>query len=201
MKIPKPGVDLFLPFFLIVSTSVFGVSGRELLFGPSSIYWAFSLSSYRASKCHIPNNPFFNITLPLPNHMDIFLNCFFDWCWVWGAICRWCDMVLFPYYISMLDPLLKRTKFECGLLDPFLILFSTHCLFFLLHFTVMINLSALNYCFPCAWWQIEDGMPDPVNDPQKAFKKSNQHSAKGVPDIWHKKGTLLDFVLCFLFCV
>jgi hypothetical protein len=40
--------------------------------------------------------------------------------------------------------------------------------------------------------------PNPVNDPQKAFKKSNQHSAKGVPDIWHKKGTLLDFVLCFL---
>ena len=108
------------------------------------------LSSYRASKCHIPNNPFFNITLPLPNHMDghFFFNCFFDWCWV----CEGCDLQMMWYgsfsilYQVCWIPSWRRQIW----MWPFGTHFSSyfhHCLFFLLHFTVMINISALNYCF------------------------------------------------------
>lgn len=121
MKIPKPGVDLFLLFFDRLGFG-FRCLGERVAIRVQFHILDFSLflSSYRASKCHIPNNPFFNITLPLPNHMDghFPLTVFSTGVgFVRGAICR-CDMVLFPYYIKYAESPLEEDKFECGLLGP-----------------------------------------------------------------------------------
>lgn len=175
MKIPKPGVDLFLLFFWSSRLRFSVFRGESCLFGSSSIYWAF-LSSYRASKCHIPNNPFFNITLPLPNHKDghFSLTVVFDWCWV----CEGYDLQMMWYgsfpilYQVCWIPSWRRQNLNVAFWDPFLILFSTHCLFFLLHFTVMINISALNSCFPLRMMTDRRwNAPTLSTTPKKAFEK------------------------------
>lgn len=175
MKIPRPGVDL-LPFFWS-SRLRFSVFREESCYSGPVPYTGLSLflSSYRASKCHIPNNLFFNITLPLPNHTDIFLNCFFDWCWVVGG-CDWHMMwygsfsILYQCTGSPLEED-KIWMWPFGLISHPI---STHCLFFLLHFTVMIKISALNSCFLCALWQIEDGVPRPCQWPPQKHSKKKQ---------------------------
>lgn len=91
MKIPKPGVDLFLPFFDRLG---FGLRclGEKVVMLAQFHALGFSLSSYRASKCHIPNNLFFSIS-PFPyrtTYGQLLLTVSFDWCWlvIRDTICR-----------------------------------------------------------------------------------------------------------------
>jgi hypothetical protein len=141
---------------------------------------------------------FFNITLPLPNHMDIFLNCFFRL--VLGCEVRFADDMIWFFFhtISVSGSPLEEDKIWMWPFGPVSRPIFHHCLFFLLHFTVMINISALNSCFPCAWWQIEDGMPRPCQRPKSILKKATSILLREFRISGTKKALCL--TLCSVLC-
>lgn len=177
MKIPKPGVDLFLLFFWSSRLRFSVFRGESCYAGPVPYTGLFSLSLFLPGfKMSHTKQPFFQYhPSPTEPHGRTFfsLTVFSTGVgFVRGAICRWCDMVLFPYYIKCAESPLEEDKFECGLLGPISHPIST--------------IACSSFCIS-RWWLISQrwilvfllrvmtdrrwNAPTLSTTPQKAFEK------------------------------
>ena len=179
MKIPKPGVDLFLPFFWSSRLRFSVFRGESCYSGPVPYTGLFSLSLFLPGfKMSHTKQPFFSIS-PFPcrtTWTDIFfLNCFFDWCWVCEGVWFADDVIWFFFHTisSVLNPLIEEDKIWMWPFET--------------HFSSYIPPIACSFFCISRWWLIYQrwilvfllrvmtdrrwNAPTLSTTPQKAFEK------------------------------